>query len=78
MTRPIIDAGPALNFFAANRERLLISVLGKISAPEIVIDEVRGKAQSDRRFRPAAPVLNRLLPDWWRSSPTTRHRSCRP
>lgn len=33
---PIIDAGPGLNFFSINKERLLIGVLGRISAPETV------------------------------------------
>jgi hypothetical protein len=32
--RPIIDAGPGLNFLSVNKERLLISVLGQLSAPE--------------------------------------------
>jgi hypothetical protein len=30
--RPIIDAGPSLNFLSAHKERLLIAVLGPISA----------------------------------------------
>lgn len=34
--RPIIDAGPGLNFLSANKERLLISVIGPFSAPETV------------------------------------------
>ncbi|MCY1138414.1 hypothetical protein OWR29_10435 [Actinoplanes sp. Pm04-4] len=33
LERPIIDAGPALNFLSINKERLLISVLGKLGAP---------------------------------------------
>jgi hypothetical protein len=36
--RPIIDAGPGLNFFSINKERLLISVLAKLSAPEAVAE----------------------------------------
>lgn len=31
--RPIIDAGPGLNFLSVNEERLLIAVLGPLSAP---------------------------------------------
>jgi hypothetical protein len=38
--RPIIDAGPGLNFLSINRERLLIAILGALSAPEAVQDEV--------------------------------------
>jgi len=38
--RPIIDAGPGLNFFSINKERLLIGVLGQLSAPETVQEEV--------------------------------------
>jgi hypothetical protein len=34
--RPIIDAGPGLNFLSTNKERLLIGVLGPFSAPETV------------------------------------------
>ena len=33
--KPIIDAGPGLNFLSINRERLLIAVLGPLSAPEL-------------------------------------------
>jgi hypothetical protein len=29
--RPIIDAGPGLNFLSINKERLLIGVLGPLS-----------------------------------------------
>jgi hypothetical protein len=31
--RPIIDAGPGLNFLSINKERLLIATLGQLSAP---------------------------------------------
>lgn len=58
--RPIIDAGPALNFLAINKERLLIEVLGPICTPETVRDEVLRKAGTDRRFAAAATVWNRL------------------
>jgi hypothetical protein len=33
--RPIIDAGPSLNFLSINKERLLIAILGPFSAPEL-------------------------------------------
>ncbi|MEU4193108.1 hypothetical protein AB0E69_14510 [Kribbella sp. NPDC026611] len=60
--RPIIDAGPGLNFFSLNRERLLIGTLGSLSAPEAVQQEVLRKAAQDRRFATAARVW-RKLPD---------------
>jgi hypothetical protein len=43
--RPIIDAGPGLNFLSANKERLLIAALGPLSAPETVQSEVLRKSQ---------------------------------
>jgi hypothetical protein len=52
--RPIIDAGPSLNFLSSNKERLLIAVLGPLSAPETVRDEVLRKSRQDDRFRAAA------------------------
>jgi len=52
--RPIIDAGPGLNFLSINKERLLIAVLGPFSAPETVQDEVFRKSAHDSRFRAAA------------------------
>ncbi|HEU5001555.1 MAG TPA: hypothetical protein VFW71_02090 [Actinomycetota bacterium] len=58
--RPIIDAGPGLNFFSLNKERLLISVLGPLSTPETVYGEIERKAQTEQRFRNAAAVLRRL------------------
>jgi hypothetical protein len=62
--RPIIDAGPGLNFFSINKERLLIGVLGQLSAPETVQDEVFRKSQQDARFRSAAAVWRKLTPNW--------------
>ncbi|GAA3459387.1 hypothetical protein GCM10018963_14000 [Saccharothrix longispora] len=62
--RPIIDAGPGLNFFSVNQERLLIGVLGRLSAPEAVQDEVLRKSRQDARFRPAATVWRKLTPRW--------------
>jgi hypothetical protein len=59
-SRPIIDAGPALNFFAINKERLLLAMTGPISTPETVRDEVLRKSRSDRRFHAAAAVWNKL------------------
>lgn len=58
--RPIIDAGPALDFFAANKERILFATLGTgVYAPEVVDAEIRRKAREDR-FCAAEKVLNRL------------------
>jgi hypothetical protein len=62
--RPIIDAGPGLNFFSINRERLLIGTLGPLSAPECVRDEVRRKAARDARFRASEKVLSKLSEKW--------------
>lgn len=62
--RPIIDAGPGLNFFSINQERLLIEVLGPLSAPETVQDEVLRKAGQDPRFAAAAVVWKKLPPRW--------------
>lgn len=64
--RPIIDAGPGLNFLSINQERLLIRVLGKISAPETVQSEVFDKSRQDERFRAAAGVWRKLTPNWVR------------
>lgn len=52
--RPIIDAGPGLNFLSINQERLLIHVLGELSVPETVEKEVLRKSEEQDRFRPAA------------------------
>jgi hypothetical protein len=62
--RPIIDAGPSLNFLSINKERLLIGVLGAISAPETVEIEVLRKSAQDLRFRAAAPAWRKLTPKW--------------
>lgn len=56
----IIDAGPALNFFATNQERVLLGVVGRVNMPETVQVEVLNKARSDRRFTAAATVLGKL------------------
>jgi len=62
MTVPlIIDAGPALNFFATNHERPLLDVVGGyLSAPETVAEEVKNKSRTDRRFREAHRVWVKL------------------
>lgn len=65
ISRPIIDAGPALNFFSINKERLLLSVLGRISVPEAVEGEVLRKAASDGRFAAVAAVWAKLKPGDW-------------
>ena len=62
--RPIIDAGPGLNFLSINKERLLIAVLGPLSAPETVRDEVFRKSRQDDRFRAAGAVWRKLAGRW--------------
>jgi len=62
--RPIIDAGPGLNFLSINKERLLIAMLGQLSAPAAVEDEVLRRAARDRRFRSAATAWRKLTPTW--------------
>jgi len=62
--RPIIDAGPGLNFLSINKERLLIAVLGPLSAPETVQDEVLRKSRQDDRFRAAETVWRKLTGRW--------------
>jgi predicted nucleic acid-binding protein len=62
--RPIIDAGPGLNFLSINKERLLIAMLGQLSAPAAVEVEVLRKAAQDQRFRPAAATWKKLTPTW--------------
>ncbi|GAA2464234.1 hypothetical protein [Winogradskya humida] len=62
--RPIIDAGPSLNFFSINKERLLMSVLGPLSVPETVRGEVLRKAREDSRLQAAATVWRKLTPRW--------------
>lgn len=58
--RPIIDAGPGLNFFSINKERLLLGTLGPLCAPETVRDEILRKAKADRRFAAAQTVWSKL------------------
>lgn len=58
--RPIMDAGPGINFFAANHERLLFSALGPLSVPEAVETEILRKARQDQRFAAAERVWKKL------------------
>jgi len=62
--RPIIDAGPGLNFLSIHKERLLIAILGPLSAPETVQGEVLRKSHQDDRFRAAATVWRKLTTRW--------------
>lgn len=55
-----MDAGPGLNFFSLNKERLLFSTLGPLSAPEAVAEEILRKAQKDRRFAASERVWRKL------------------
>lgn len=58
--RPIMDAGPGINFFSLNKERLLFATVGAVSVPETVHDEIRRKAQQEQRFATALRVINKL------------------
>lgn len=62
--RPVIDAGPSLNFLSINKAALLIDVLGPLSAPETVQDEVLRKSRQDHRFRAAERAWRMLIPTW--------------
>ncbi|OLR91266.1 PIN domain-containing protein [Actinokineospora bangkokensis] len=62
--RPIIDAGPGLNFLSIGKERLLIEVLGPLSTPETVRDEMMRKAERDSRFQRVGATLPKLVPRW--------------
>lgn len=62
--RPVIDAGPSLNFLSINKAPLLIDVLGPLSAPETVQDEVFRKSRQDDRFWAAERVWRKLTPKW--------------
>ncbi len=83
--RPIIDAGPGLNFLSIHKERLLIAILGPFSAPETVQSEVLRKSQQDDRFRATATVWRKLTPRWIQILPddatrcrwVCRRRRCR-
>lgn len=62
--RPVIDAGPCLNFLAANAERILLGTLGPVCSPETVSEEVLRKAAREQRFEPAGRLWRRLEPKW--------------
>lgn len=70
-TRPIVDAGPALNFFAAGQHRLFFQCMGGVSVPETVRDEVLGKAARDGRFQHAQRVVSKLPERLWNVLPDT-------
>lgn len=55
-----MDAGPGLNFFASNQERLLFATLGPLAVPETVRDEILNKSRLDQRFSAAEKVLGKL------------------
>lgn len=63
--RPIMDAGPGLNFLSINKPRLLIGVLGPLSVPETVEQEILRKADQDARFSATSKVWKKLLPKGW-------------
>ncbi|MPY78219.1 MAG: hypothetical protein GEV04_06930 [Actinophytocola sp.] len=58
--RPIMDAGPGINFLSDNKERLLFSTLGALSVPEAVETEILRKAGQDQRFAAAGRVCKKL------------------
>lgn len=62
--RPIMDAGPGINFFSVNKQRLLVSVLGPLCAPEAVETEILRKAGQDQRFAAAERVWKKLTPKY--------------
>jgi hypothetical protein len=64
-SRPIIDAGPGLNFLSLNQARLLVSVVGALSAPETVEHEVIRKSRQDQRFRSAERAWRKLAAAKW-------------
>lgn len=54
--RPIMDAGPGINFFSLNKERLLFGTIGPLAVPEVVEQEILRKASQDQRFAAAERV----------------------
>lgn len=58
--RPIMDAGPGINFLSINKERLLFNTLGALSVPEAVETEILRKAGQDQRFAAAGRVWKKL------------------
>lgn len=57
-----MDAGPGLNFFSVNQERLLFKTLGKLQVPETVRDEMLRKSRNDLRFHQTEAILKKLPP----------------
>lgn len=70
-SRPIMDAGPGLNFFSVNKERLLFKVLGPLCIPTSVEEEILRKARTDRRFSAAGTVLKKLPDKYLKILPDT-------
>lgn len=62
--RPIMDAGPGLNFLSINQERLLLEVTGLLAVPETVEQEILRKARRDQRFRAASHVWAKITPHY--------------
>ena len=60
--RPIMDAGPGINSFSLNKERLLFGTLGALAIPEIVEQEILRRARQDQRFSAAQRVMGRVRP----------------
>jgi hypothetical protein len=61
MSGPILDAGPCLNFFGSNNERLLIRVVGmELRLPSSVDGEIRNKSRNDTRFTKVNPLVKKL------------------
>lgn len=58
--RPIMDAGPGINFFSLNKERLLFATVGPLAIPEVVEQEIRRKARQEHRFSAAERVLGKV------------------
>ncbi|GAB3170063.1 hypothetical protein GCM10027059_35970 [Myceligenerans halotolerans] len=58
--RPIMDAGPGINFLSLNKERLLFGALGALCVPEAVESEILRKARQDQRFAAAERVWKKL------------------
>lgn len=58
--RPIMDAGPGINFFSLHKERLLFATLGALAVPEAVEEEIRRKSRQDHRFEAAMYVMEKL------------------
>ncbi|SNU00477.1 hypothetical protein SAMN06298212_1027 [Ruaniaceae bacterium KH17] len=57
-----MDAGPGINFFSINKERLLFATIGAIAIPEAVETEIMRKARQDQRFVAAERVLKKVPP----------------